>query len=192
VEPVEGFDQGKLHLIEMPTKDETDDNVILLWEPMPTLEIGKAHRFHYRLRWLRDPEPSGIFTVRATRAGTPVQKPDEVLMAIDFAKPLQPQQKVGDPKWDDISKLKPVVTINQKSVELIHVGLSDVSMSNVDDLPAGLGRSDQLHMPQVLRAFFVCAPPKDLADMDMTCELQDETGKAVSERWVYLWKRTQH
>ena len=190
VEPIEGFDYGKLHLIEMPTKDETDDNVILVWEPTPTLEVGKPYHFRYRLRWMRDPAPSGIFSVRATRSGTPVQKPDQVLMAIDFAKPLQPQAKVGDTKWDDISKLKPIVTINQQSVKMIHVGLSDLSMPNVDDLPAGLGRSDKLHMPQVLRAFFVCEPPKDLGDMDMTCELQDETGKAVSERWVYLWKRS--
>ena len=189
VEPVEGFDLGKLHLIEMPTRDETEDNVILLWEPQPTLEVGKTARFHYRLRWMRDPAPSGIFSVRATRSGTPVQKPDQVLMAIDFAKPLTPQAKVGDPKWDDVSKLKPVVTINQQSVKLIHVGLSDMSMPNVDDLPAGLGRSDKLHMPQVLRAFFVLDPPKDLTDMDMTCELQDENGKAVSERWVYLWQK---
>jgi glucans biosynthesis protein len=190
VEPVEGFDLGKLHLIEMPTRDETDDNVILLWEPQPALEVGKTARFHYRLRWMRDPAPSGLFTVRATRAGTPVQKPDEVLMAIDFAKPLQPELKVGDPKWDDISKFKPVVTINQQSVELIHVGLTDISMPNVDALPAGLGRSDKLHMPQVLRAFFVCKPPADLTNMDMTCELQDDNGKAVSERWVYLWNKS--
>ncbi len=189
VEPLEGFDLGKLHLIEMPTRDETDDNVILVWEPQPTLEVGKAARFHYRLRWMRDPAPSGIFTVRATRSGTPVQKPDEVLMAIDFAKPLEPELKQGDPKWDDISKLKPVVTVNQKSVKILHVGLSDISMPNVDALPAGMGRSDKLHMPQVLRAFFVLDPPKDMAAIDMTCELQDETGKAVSERWVYLWNR---
>lgn len=189
VEPIEGFDLGKLHLIEMPTKDETDDNVILLWEPQPALEVGKPTRFQYRLRWMRDPEPSGLFTVRATRSGTPVQKPDEVLMTIDFAKPLQPELKIGDPKWDDISKLKPVVTINQKAVRILHVGLSDISMPNVDALPAGLGRSPQLHMPQVLRAFFVLDPPANLNEIDMTCELRDETGKAVSERWVYLWKR---
>jgi glucans biosynthesis protein len=190
VEPVEGFDLGKLHLIEMPTHDETDDNVILLWEPQPTLEVGKTAKFHYRLRWMRDPAPSGIFTVRATRAGTPVQKPNEVLMAIDFAKPLEPELKVGDPKWDDISKLKAIVTVNQKAVKVIHVGLTDISMPNVDALPAGLGRSDKLHMPQVLRAFFVLDPPADLTEMDMTCELQDETGKCVSERWVYLWKKS--
>jgi glucans biosynthesis protein len=58
VEPVEGFDNGKLHLIEMPTIDETNDNVILVWEPSPAPEIGKPFRFHYRLRWVRDLPPS--------------------------------------------------------------------------------------------------------------------------------------
>ncbi|MBJ7394626.1 MAG: glucan biosynthesis protein [Akkermansiaceae bacterium] len=191
VEPVEGFDLGKLHLIEMPTRDETDDNVILLWEPQPALDVGKTVSFHYRLRWMREPAPSGIFTVRSTRVGTPVQKPDQVLITIDFAKPLEPGLKVGDPKWDDISKLKPVVTVNQKAAKILHVGLSDISMPNVDALPAGLGRSPLLHMPQVLRAFFVVDPSTNLADMDMTCELQDENHKAVSERWVYLWNRPQ-
>jgi glucans biosynthesis protein len=189
VEPVTGFDHGKIHLIEMPTIDETGDNIVLIWEPAPALEPGKPFRFHYRLRWLRDPEPSGLFAVRATRSGTPVQKPEEILMAIDFAKPLQAVEKVGDPKWDDMTKFKPVVTINQKQAKLLHVGLKDLSMANVDDLPAGLGRSDKLHMPQVLRAFFVIDPTKDVHEIDMTCELQDESGRAVSERWTYFWTR---
>ncbi len=189
VEPLEGFDLGKLHLIEMPTTKETEDNLILAWEPQPTLEVGKAARFHYRLRWMRDPAPSGMFAVRATRSGHPVERPDQVLMTVDFAKPLRAELKVGDPKWDDISKLTPAVTVNQKAVKIIHVGLNDISMPNVDDVPGGLGRSQQLHMPQVLRAFFVLEPPKDLNDIDMTCELLDENGKAVSERWIYLWKR---
>lgn len=85
--------------------------------------------------------------------------------------------------------MKPVVTLNQKQAKLLHVGLKDMSMANVDDLPAGLGRSDKLHMPQVLRAFFVIDPGQELDQIDMTCELQDESGKAVSERWVYLWVR---
>jgi len=190
VEPLSGFANGKLHLIEMPTIDETNDNVILGWEPTPAPEVGKPFNFRYRLIWLRDPSPSGLFTVKATRSGNPVQKPDEVLMTIDFAKPLIPEKKTGDPKWDDISKLKPVVTINQPGVKLIHVGLTDISMPNVDDLPAGMGRSNQLHMPQVLRAFFVLDPGTNIHQIDMTCELQDESGKAVSERWLYLWKRT--
>jgi len=118
-----------------------------------------------------------------------VQKPDEILIAIDFAKPLQPMAKVGDPKWDDTTGIKPVVTLNRADAKLLHVGLKDMSMANVDDLPAGLGRSDKLHMPQVLRAFFVIDPPEGLDQLDLTCELQDASGKALSERWVYLWTR---
>lgn len=189
VEPVSGFDQGALHLIEMPTPDETGDNVVLLWSPEPTPAVGVPTRFHYRLRWMRDPTPSGIFAVRDTRIGTPVQKPEQLLIAVDFAKPLRPEAKVGDPKWDDITGLRPVVTLNQASAKLLHVGLSDLSMPNVDALPAGLGRSDRLHMPQVLRAFFVVDPPKDLDQIDLTCELRDASGKAMSERWTYLWMR---
>ncbi|MCP5534571.1 MAG: hypothetical protein H7A48_15480 [Akkermansiaceae bacterium] len=81
-----------------------------------------------------------------------------------------------------------MVTLN-RNAKLLHVGLETSSIAFVDDLPAGIGRGDQLHMPQVLRAFFVIAPPKDLDQIDMTCELQDADGKAVSERWTYLWMR---
>jgi glucans biosynthesis protein len=189
VEPVTGFDQGRLHLIEMPTKDETEDNIVLVWEPVPGPEIGKPFHLHYRLRWQRDPAPSGLFAVRDTRLGNPVQKPAEVLVAIDFAKPLAPTEKAGDPKWDDISKLKPVVTVNHGDAKILHVGLTDLSMPNVDALPAGLGRSKHIHMPQVLRAFFVL-DPGTARDLDLTCELQDANGNALSERWLYYWKRT--
>lgn len=190
VEPVEGFANGKLHLIELPTNDETNDNIILAWEPQPALEVGKPHRFHYRLHWLRDPAPTGLFQVRSTRPGNPVQLPKQVLMTIEFAKPLVAEPKQGDPKWDDITGWKPAVTLNRGEVKLLHVGLSDLSMANVDDLPAGLGRDPGVHMPQVLRAFFVFEPADGIDEIDLTCVLQDAEGEAVSEKWIYLWRRT--
>lgn len=191
VEPVAGFEKGRLHLIEIPTPDETHDNISLLWEPQPVLETGKPYPFHYRLRWLHDLPPSGLFAVRATRSGTPVQTPNQVLMTVEFAKPLVPEKKVGDPKWDDITDFKPVVTMSNPKVKLIHVGLTDMSMAHVDDLPARLGRSPEIHMPQVLRAFFVFEPEAGVNDVDFTCEIHDGNGKVVSERWVYFWKRVQ-
>jgi len=191
VEPVEGFEKGRLHLIEMPTADETNDNIILAWEPEPALEVGKPHRFHYRLHWLRDLPATGLFQVKATRSGNPVQLPKQVLMTIEFAKPLVAEPKVGDPKWDDITDWEPVVTMNREDVKLLHVGLSDLSMANVDDLPAGLGQSPEVHMPQVLRAFFVFEPEDGVNEIDLACELKDEEGKVVSEKWVYLWRRGQ-
>ena len=189
VEPVQGFDKGQLHLIEMPTEDETNDNVILVFEPDPKPEVGKPYHFKYRLVWQRDPKPSGLFTVRDTRYGTPVQKPKELLFTIDFAKPLHPGKKDGDTKWDDIKGYKPVVTTNNPAVKLLHADITDLSMANVDSLPLEMGRNPTVHMPQVLRAFFVLEPPADLKDIDMTCELQNAEGKAVSERWLYLWKK---
>lgn len=190
VEPVEGFASGGLHLIELPTADETNDNIILAWEPRTPLEVGKPHRFHYRLHWLRDLPATGLFQVRSTRSGHPVQLPKQVLMAIEFAKPLVAEPKVGDPKWDDIAGWEPVVTANREDVELLHVGLSDLSMANVDDLPAGLGRRPEVHMPQVLRAFFVFEPADGVDEIDFACELKDKDGKPVSEKWLYLWRRT--
>ncbi len=190
VEPVAGFANGKLHLIELPTNDETNDNVILAWEPQPTLAVGTPHRFHYRLHWMRDPAATGLFQVRSTRSGNPVQLPKQILMTIEFAKPLAAVPKQGDPKWDDIADWKPEVTMNRGDVKLLHVGLSDLSMANVDDLPAGLGHNPGVHMPQVLRAFFVFEPADGVDELDLTCVLKDRAGKSVSEKWVYLWRRT--
>lgn len=190
VEPVSGFDLGKLHLIEMPTPDETNDNVILVWEPEPMFEVGKPYHIHYRLIWQENEKPTGKFLVKATRTGLPVKRPNQVLMAVDFAKPLLPTDKTPDLSWDDISKVKPVVTLNNKDVKLVHVGLSDLSMANVDDLAIPNGRDPKVHMPQVLRAFFVMEPPAGTDNLDMTCELHDKDGKVISERWIYLWRRT--
>ena len=189
VEPVSGFENGRLHLIEMPTPDETNDNVVLVWEPTPLPEVGKAHRIQYRLRWMRDPAPSGLFQVRSTGFGHPVQQPDKLLFSVEFAKPLTPEAKTAGRKWDDIKGWKPRVVCNHPDAKLVHAGLTDLSMAWVDDLPLGLGRKADLHMPQVLRAFFVLEPPAGARDLDLTCELLDADGQSVSERWAYLWKK---
>lgn len=189
VEPVSGFDKGSLHLIEMPTIDETNDNVVMVYEPNPKPVVGKPFKFHYRLRWLRDPAPTGLFQVRSTGFGHPVQQMDKLLFSVEFAKPLTPEQKTAERKWDDITGYKPKVICNNPNVKLVHAGMTDISMSWVDDLPLGLGRSKDIHMPQVLRAFFVLQPPAGTEDLDLTLEIQDAAGKAVSERWVYLWKK---
>ncbi len=189
VEPVSGLGKGRLHLIEMPTVDEAGDNVVLVWEPADLPKPGVPFNYAYRLKWLQSPLPSGLFQVRASGYGHPVQKPDQLLFTIEYAKPLNPEPKVGERTWDPIENLVPEVTCLDASAKLIHVGLSDLSMNWVDDLPAGLGRGDSLHMPQVLRAFFVIEPTPGTNQLDLTCVLKDESGKPVSEKWLFLWQR---
>lgn len=189
VEPSAGFDQGKLHLVEMPTLDESNDNVILLWEPVPRPAPGQPFQFRYRLRWTREPAHSGLFEVRSTRVGTPAESRERILLAVDFARPLQPEASGGDSTWVKIAGWKPVIALSQSSAKLLHAGLSDLSAPNADDFPSGFRQGHQVRMPQVIRAFFVIDPGNELDHIDLTCELQNDRGETVSERWLYLWMR---
>ena len=54
VEPREGWGEGRIELLELPTSDETNDNIVALWTPAQTLEEGKVFAFGYRLTSLID------------------------------------------------------------------------------------------------------------------------------------------
>lgn len=51
VEPVGDWGEGAVHLIEIPTKDEYNDNIVAFWRPRAPLAAGREHRFDYRLHW---------------------------------------------------------------------------------------------------------------------------------------------
>lgn len=59
ITPLEGFGAGAVRLIELPGKDETEDNIVAFWRPAAPLEAGREHRFRYRLSWGLAPEPRG-------------------------------------------------------------------------------------------------------------------------------------
>ena len=90
---------------------------------------------------------------------------------------------------DDIASLHPVASAQHPDDKIIRAGISDVSTAYVDDLPLKLGRRPDIHMPQVLRAFFVLEAPASLSETDLTCELRNADGKPVSEKWLWLWHR---
>lgn len=71
VEPVEGFGQGTLRLIEIPSRLEADDNVVAFWIPTEPVKAGDTREFHYRLIWgdLPPPADSPLAYVAETRAG---------------------------------------------------------------------------------------------------------------------------
>jgi glucans biosynthesis protein len=49
VEPQGDWGEGVVELIEMPTTDETNDNIVALWAPKTPLEPGKEFSFAYKL-----------------------------------------------------------------------------------------------------------------------------------------------
>jgi glucans biosynthesis protein len=50
VEPLGGWGEGRVQLVELPTPDETRDNIVAYWEPRQPYEPGQEIGFAYRLR----------------------------------------------------------------------------------------------------------------------------------------------
>ncbi|MGL4729588.1 MAG: glucan biosynthesis protein [Bosea sp. (in: a-proteobacteria)] len=54
IEPEGDWGEGHIELIELPTTDETNDNVVALWAPKVPLEPGREAVFRYRLSAMMD------------------------------------------------------------------------------------------------------------------------------------------
>ncbi|PTM55214.1 glucan biosynthesis protein [Phreatobacter oligotrophus] len=49
VEPREGFADGRVELVEIPTTDETNDNIVAYWVPNRAVDQGQTLTFAYRV-----------------------------------------------------------------------------------------------------------------------------------------------
>lgn len=68
VEPIAGFREGSVMLVEIPTDDEIYDNVVAFWNPSDP--ETRERTVEYRLHWLdRVPSENGLAEVVATRTG---------------------------------------------------------------------------------------------------------------------------
>lgn len=54
VEPREGWGAGAVQLVEIPTDDETSDNIVAYWTPDKPFKAGEYGLWRYRLSWLDD------------------------------------------------------------------------------------------------------------------------------------------
>jgi glucans biosynthesis protein len=70
VEPLDGWGEGAVHLVEIPTDDEIHDNIVAMWVPRAKAVAGSSYRLRYRLHWQKDePFPSQLARCVATRLG---------------------------------------------------------------------------------------------------------------------------
>ncbi len=54
VEPIGDWGGGAVDLVELPTPDETNDNIVAFWRGREPLRAGSEHGFTYRLHWGAD------------------------------------------------------------------------------------------------------------------------------------------
>jgi glucans biosynthesis protein len=70
VEPKAGWGKGAVQLLELPTVDETFDNIVAFWNPERKPQPGEELLYGYRLYWgARIPFSTPLAQVVATRTG---------------------------------------------------------------------------------------------------------------------------
>jgi glucans biosynthesis protein len=167
VEPRAGWGKGSVQLVEIPTVDETFDNIVAFWNPAQKPQPGQELLFGYRLHWGARPSvPNKLAQVVATRTGLGgvVGQPRKYFswrFAVDFAG--------GDlALLEASSKVEPVIKASRGSIEITS--------------------ARPLHAIRGYRALFDLRPPDDTTDpIDIRLYLR-MNGQALSETWLYQWE----
>ena len=90
VEPAGNWGEGRVELVQIPTPDETNDNIVAYWVPQVAPVPGKAFDFAYRIRWqTAGTLPADKAWVVQTRRGRGfVRRPDgDIGFVVDFDGP---------------------------------------------------------------------------------------------------------
>lgn len=70
VQPLGDWGKGQVQLLEIPSRLETNDNIVAYWRPAETLRAGEVYRYAYRLTWPNDvPGRSGMARVVRSASG---------------------------------------------------------------------------------------------------------------------------
>jgi periplasmic glucans biosynthesis protein len=112
IEPIGDWGEGAVHLVEIPTTTEINDNIVAFWRPRAPTRAKGEYVYTYRIHWgPRMPKPLPLAQVVATRIGA---GPGETrLIVIDFAgenlKAVPPADIKGTVTFDK-AKVRNVIT----------------------------------------------------------------------------------
>ncbi|WP_145768763.1 glucan biosynthesis protein [Marinobacter lipolyticus] len=166
VRPRDGWGKGSVMLVEIPTRDETFDNIVAFWNPERPLEPGQEYLYAYTLSWAGESpmEPVGLATVRATRTGLGGVVGQERTyfswrFAIDFA---------GGPlsMLAEDAQVTPVITASRGEIEIT----SARPLASINGY----------------RAMFDLVPDESLEPIDLRLQLKLED-QVLTETWLYQY-----
>jgi periplasmic glucans biosynthesis protein len=85
IEPRSDWGPGSVMLMELPATNESDDNIVAMWEPEKSPQPGDCLEFAYRQNWTMDKDPgqAGGYVI-STRTGLHDWNPNERTMVVDF------------------------------------------------------------------------------------------------------------
>jgi len=168
ISPKGDWGRGHVELVQIPTDNEYNDNIVAYWAPERSLEQGDSVKYAYTLYWYSAGHPrSSKGYVQATRI---VKKSDETMFLIDFA---------GDgikTALKDITPL-PDVWVSQGA------RLSDMQLIKN---PVSGGWRLVLHVQLAPAAPTVFGMPAQKPAIEFRAFLKDK-GSAVTETWSYTY-----
>jgi len=99
IEPRGDWGKGHVELVEIPTADETNDNIVAFWTPEKLPEVGKPFDIAYRMHFTRDEDkihsPDVAFVQQTLRSAGDIKqsnlirKPDgTTAFVVDFVGPV--------------------------------------------------------------------------------------------------------
>jgi glucans biosynthesis protein len=164
VEPVGSWGRGSVRLVEIPTPDETNDNIVAFWVPEKLPAVGEPIEFEYKLHWFIEgsggKKPPAGYTI-ATRIGHSKTHEKELeRFWVDFDSPVL-HNHGADPAVEAIVSVSDGAKLVHQSIQKnIYTGSWRVAFAIKPD---GTGR------PVELRCFLKREP------------------HILTETWSYLW-----
>lgn len=162
VEPLGHWGLGSVRLVELPTADETNDNIVAFWVPAALPPPGEPLEFSYNLHWfLNQIHPPAGYVVATRHGRSRTHEPDLERFIVDFDGPYLSKQG-PDPA------IQPVVTVGA-GAKLINATVQKNPFNGTWRVAFAM-RPDGSGHPVELRCF-LSKPPH-----------------VLTETWTYLWQ----
>lgn len=166
VTPRGHWGEGAVMLVEIPTLDETFDNIVAFWNPKESWRPGEAYPIGYRLTWgetMPDQNPElGAVVATRTGIGGVIGQPRTYFsrrFAVDFAGGSLSMM-------DRHAGVEAVVSASRGKVELVS--------------------ARPLHAINGFRAMFDLIPDDDTSPIDLRLYLRIGS-QALTETWLYQY-----
>ncbi len=161
VEPAGDWGSGTVELVEIPTSNETEDNIVSFWRPREKLAANAEHVFTYRLYWgwadAAGPTSSALGRFTDTRVGE-AEAPGSRFFVLDLG-------------GEAMRRLVPDAAIRAD------IGASAGRIENVIVAPVTELAGWRISFDLV---------PGDAKLIEMHCFLANDHGP-LSETWIYRW-----
>jgi len=164
VEPVGAWGRGAVRLVEIPTPDETNDNIVAFWTPEKLPAPGEPIEFEYKLHWFIEgkggKKPPAGYAV-ATRVGhSKTHETDLERFWIDFDSPILHNRGPD-------SAIEAIVSVGD-GAKLVHQSVQKNTFNGT------------------WRVAFAIKPDGTGKPVELRCFLKREP-HILTETWSYLW-----